>query len=326
MKVLLGAWLLLFSLFFSGCGQRLDYTGEIRAVKNYDESGHERQTRIAGVPKRVLVLYPGAAEAMLELGLDDYILQTIDAYGSEPDHLAARFAALPKVKAAFLPAREEVFAMHPDLIIGWAHNFSASELNEPQNWQDRGIGAYIVPATLPGRRPTLENSVYPFLSDIGKIFEADERAAGYIAECRQKEAAAKAALADMPEATAIVLQDHGRGSYSLYDPGYLIHDVLEKAGLKNLVHAKTAFVGPEQILRYEPEFLVYVSLPGRDGRDLTDAEVMKLVRSNRDLQSLQAVQQGRIINVPFAEVNSGNGRALDALDRLVQGRIKNRYC
>jgi iron complex transport system substrate-binding protein len=39
---------------------------------------------------------------------------------------------------------------------------------------------------------------------------------------------------------------------------------------------------------------------------------------------LQAVQQGRIINIPFAEVNSGNGRALDALSRLAEGRLKYR--
>ena len=315
---------MLFSvcLFFSGCGQEGKAAENLRSIKNFDPGGYERQTLLGGIPKKVLVLYPGAAEAMLELGLDEYVLQTVDAYGSEPEHLAAGFAALPKVKAAFLPSQEEVFAMHPELIIGWAHNFSSAELGEPQNWQERGMGVYIVPATLPGGNLTVENAVYPFIRDLGMIFGVEDRAEIYLAKCRQRVERAENTAAQLPRATAIVLQEHGRGSYSLYDTSYLINDVLEKAGLVNLVHGKTSFVGIESVLRYDPDYLVYVSLPGSDGGELTDDEVRAKVAGNKDLASLRAVKQGKIINVPFAEVNSGNGRILDALNRLIEGRIR----
>ena len=322
MKRKWGALLLTLSLLLTGCGRAADDTAGRKYVQNYDESGHMRQTLLRGIPQRVLILYPGAAEAMLELGLDAHILQTVGAYGSEPEHLAARFASLPKVQAAFVPAQEEVFALQPDLIIGWAHNFSPQELGAPQGWQERGIGAYIVPATIPHERPTLENSVYPFLEDLGKIFAVEDRAADYIAACRKKENEVFVRLQNKERETAIVLQDHGRSSYSLYDAGYLINDVLDKAGLDNLVTMKTSFVGPERILAYDPDYLVYVSLPGPDGQDLSDEEVLAQVKKNRDLQPLRAVQQGMIINIPFAEVNSGNGRALDALFRLADGRLK----
>lgn len=310
------------STLLFGCSRDSENKTDKQFIQNFDENGHSRRTWIKGIPQRVLILYPGAAEAMLELGLDAHIEQTIGAYGSEPEHLAKRFAALPKVQAAFIPAQEEVFALQPDLIIGWAHNFSPMELGAPQGWQEHGIGAYIVPATIPHERPTLENSVYPFLEDLGKIFAVEDRATGYIAACRQKENAVSVRLQNRERESAIVLQDHGRSSYSLYDAGYLINDVLDKAGLDNLVTMKTSIVGPERILAYDPDYLVYVSLPGPDGQDLSDEEVLAQVRQNRDLQPLRAVQQGKIINIPFAEVNSGNGRALDALFRLADGRLK----
>ena len=324
MKLVFLIMALTYSTLLFGCSRDSENITDKQFIQNYDENGHSRRTLIKGIPQRVLILYPGAAEAMLELGLDAHIEQTIGAYGSEPEHLAKRFAALPKVQAAFIPAQEEVFALQPDLIIGWAHNFSPMELGAPQGWQEHGIGAYIVPATIPHERLTLENSVYPFIEDLGKIFAVEERAADYIATCRKREAAVSEQLKDRGRETAIVLQDHGRSSYSLYDAGYLINDVLDKAGLDNLVSMKTAFVGPERILAYDPDYLVYVSLPGPDGQDLSDEEVLEQVKKNRDLQPLRAVQQGRIINIPFAEVNSGNGRALDALFRLAEGRLKYR--
>ncbi|MBQ1889200.1 MAG: ABC transporter substrate-binding protein, partial [Selenomonas sp.] len=217
-----------------------------------------------------------------------------------------------------------VFALQPDLIIGWAHNFSSQELGEAQTWQARGIGAYIVPATLPGCSLTLEDAVYPFLRDLGQMFGVEQRAEAYIASCRRQEERAMSQVADLPVATAVVLQDHGRSTYSLYDASYLIDDVLAKAGFANLVRRKTSMVGPERILAYDPEYLVYVSLPGKDGNDLSEEDALGLVNANPDLKRLRAVQQGHIIVIPFAEVNSGNGRAIDALNRLVTGRIRNR--
>lgn len=324
MKGLLLVLLISTSLLFTGCSRSAEQVEAGFEIQNLDANGYARRTVLQGVPQRVLVLYPGAAEAMLELGLDEHILQTIGAYGSEPEQIAARFAKLPKVKAAFVPAQEEVFALQPDLIIGWAHNFSAMELGEAQTWQMRGIGAYIVPATLSGRSLTLENSVYPFLRDLGQMFGAEQRAEAYIAACRHQEKIAMQRVAGLPMETAIVLQDHGRSTYSLYDSGYLVNDVLEKAGFTNLVRRKTSMVGPERILTYDPDYLVYVSLPGKDGKDLCEEEVMDLIKENRDLQRLRAVQQGNVVVIPFAEVNSGNGRAIDALNRLVTGRIRNR--
>lgn len=314
--------LICYSIFLvSGCSskeQAQDNTGSV--IMNYDDNGKSVKTVYHDVPQKVLVLYPGATEVMLELGLEQNVLATVSPYGSEPEQIADKYKALPKIKAAYIPALEEVFAMQPDLIIGWAHNFSPTELGSVYDWKAHDIPVYIVPATLQHDLPTLENSVYPFLTDMGIIFQCQDKANAYVEQLKQKVSKVNSAVADKPKKTAIVLQDHGKSSYSLYGPNYLITDILAKAGLTNLVQTKTSFVGPERILGYDPDYIIFVSLPDKDGNDLTDEEVIKLVTSNKDLTSLRAVQEKRIINIPFAQVNSGNGRAVDALVKIYQAR------
>ncbi len=319
---------LLIIVFASGCAKQNATEKTIpdtnsRTVMNYDANGNTVKTVYKKVPEKVLILYPGATEAMLELGLDNHIMYTISPYGSEPEDIAERFNNLPKLKAAFIPALEEVFAMQPDLIIGWAHNFSPVELGSVHDWKSHNIPVYIVPATIPHDLPTLENSVYPFISDLGKIFDCQEKAQEQIDSYKQREQFVLSQVAGKEGKTAMVLQDHGKSSYSLYGPDYLINDLLNKAGLTNLVRQKTSFVGPERVLNHDPDYLIFVSLPDSNGNDLSDEEVKKLVSQNRDLAPLRAVKEGRIINIPFAEVNSGNGRAIDALEKLLKARKLN---
>lgn len=308
-------------MIISGCGRQEQVDNSAgRAIMNYDANGKSVKTVYHDVPHKVLVLYPGATEVMLEMGLDDSILATVSPYGGEPENISARYKALPKIKAAYIPALEEVFAMQPDLIIGWAHNFSPTELGSVYDWKAHKIPAYIVPATLQHDLPTIENSVYPFLTDMGVIFQREQQTDDYIKQLQQRVENVTSIVSQREMKTAIVVQDHGKSSYSLYGPNYLITDILNKAGLRNLVQQKTSFVGPERILGYDPDYVIFVSLPDKDGNDLSDEAVMDLVTNNPDLTSLKAVREKRIINIPFAQVNSGNGRAVDALEKIFEFR------
>ena len=56
------------SVFFAGCGRDGEQAAAGQVIQNFDANGYARRTVLHGVPQRVLILYPGAAEAMLELG------------------------------------------------------------------------------------------------------------------------------------------------------------------------------------------------------------------------------------------------------------------
>ena len=177
-----------------------------------------------------------------------------------------------------------------------------------------------MPSTKHSAKPTIETAVYPLYADLGEIFRIQPEAARYLEMVKLREEDAIERAQRFAPRTVLILQAHGRSQYSLYYPGYLIHDVAGKAGLNNLVEIRTFLAEPERVLRYDPDYIIYVSLPTVERMDKTDAEVFAEVRENRNLAGLRAVCEGHIINIPYAEVNSGNDRVVDALERIVKAR------
>ncbi len=295
-------------------------------VNNYDSEGREASYTYQRPPQKVLSTYPGATELLLSLGLDANIMATVAPYGAPPEELGKRYDELSILQAAFIPSQEEIFAMQPDFIIGWAHNFSAGEMGEVHNWQDRHIGTYIVPGTLQHTQPTIENSVYPFIADIGKIFGIEKRAQAYIDMCRSEVTIIRQKTDTVEKRKkVIILQEHGKSTYSLYGNRFIIDDIVQKAGGENLVQEQTSFVGPERVLGYDPDYVIYVSYSLEPGKNLSDAEAKEKLQGNPEFQSMKAVTGGRIINVPFNDVNNCNERVIEAMKKIAQGLYPDKF-
>lgn len=77
-------------------------------------------------------------------------------------------------------------------------------------------------------------------------------------------------------------------------------------------------VGPERVLAFDPDVIVYVTV-SQGNRILSDAEAIATLKADPNLNNMRAIQTGRIIAVPFADVNNGNGRVVDALEKIAQG-------
>ena len=289
-------------------------TGGI-AYTTSDSEGRPAPFMLPHTPERVLVSYPGATELLIDLGLSDRIIGTIAPYGAEPPAYADAYAALPILAAPYMPSREEVVALRPDLIIGWSHHFTPEALGDVYSYADRGIGAYIVPATVRKGHPTLEETVYPFIADMGHIFGAEERAAAYAAGLKERIAAVEARTAARGRRfSAMILQAHGSSLYSMYGPAYIIDDIARKAGADNIVDRQMRAVGPERVLGFAPEVIIYVN-----PKDRTEEEARGELRGDPNLQNMKAVRENRIIIVNFSDVNNGNGRCITALEDIAAG-------
>ena len=285
------------------------------AYTTSDSEGRPAAFTLAHTPERVLVSYPGATELLIDLGLSDRIIGTIAPYGAEPPAYADAYAALPILAAPYVPSREEVIALRPDLIIGWSHHFTPEALGDVYSYADRGIGAYIVPATVRKGHPTLEETVYPFISDMGHIFGAEERAAAYAAGLKERVAAVEERTAARGRRfSAMILQAHGSSLYSMYGPAYIIDDIARKAGADNIVDRQMRAVGPERVLGFAPEVIIYVN-----PKDRTEEEVRAELRGDPNLQNMKAVRENHIIIVNFSDVNNGNGRCITALEDIAMG-------
>ena len=280
-----------------------------------DSEGRAATFMLPHTPERVLVSYPGATDLLIDLGLSDRIIGTVAPYGAEPPAYADAYAALPMLAAPYVPSREEVVALRPDLIIGWSHHFTPEALGDVYSYFDRGIGAYIVPATVRKGAPTLEGTVYPFIEDMGHIFGAEERARDYTAALEARVAAVGARTqARGRRFSAMILQAHGTSLYSMYGPAYIIDDIARKAGADNIVDRQIRSVGPERVLGFAPEVIIYVN-----PKDISEEEARAELRSDPNLQNMKAIRENRIIIVNFSDVNNGNGRCITALEDIAMG-------
>ena len=290
------------------------HTGGISYTTS-DSEGRPATFTLAHAPERVLVSYPGATELMIDLGLERRIIGTIAPYGKEPPAYADAYAELPILAVPYVPSREEVVALAPDLIIGWSHHFTPEALGDVYSYFDRGVGAYIVPATVRRGAPTLEETVYPFIADMGHIFDAEDRAADYIATLKARVAAVEDHTAVRGKRfSAMILQSHGNSLYSMYAPAYIIDDIARKAGADNVVTRQMRAVGPERVLGFAPDVIICVN-----PRDIPPEEARAELRADVNLQNMKAVRENRIIVVNFSDVNNGNGRCITALEDIARG-------
>ena len=280
-----------------------------------DSEGRPAAFTLSHTPARVLISYPGATELLIDLGLSDRIIGTIAPYGAEPPAYADTYASLPILAEPYVPSREEVITLRPDLIIGWSHHFTPEALGDVYSYFDRGVGAYIVPATIRRGAPTLEETVYPFISDMGHIFGTEERAADYIDALKTRAAAVEDRTAARGRRiSAMILQSHGNSLYSMYGPAYIIDDIARKAGADNIVTRQMRAVGPERVLGFAPEVIIYVN-----AKDRTEEKARAELRGDPNLQNMKAVRENRIIIVNFSDVNNGNGRCITALEDIAEG-------
>ena len=206
-------------------------------------------------------------------------------------------------------------ALRPDLIIGWSHHFTPEALGDVYSYFDRSIGAYIVPATVRKGHPSLEETIYPFIADMGHIFGVEERAKDYTAGLEARVAAVEHRTeARGQRFSAMILQAHGTSLYSMYGPAYIIDDIARKAGADNIVDRQMRSVGPERVLGFAPEVIIYVN-----PKDIPPDEARAELRADQNLQNMKAVRENRIIVVNFSDVNNGNGRCITALEDIAEG-------
>lgn len=289
-------------------------------IANYDTNEKEISYIYKKTPERVIITHPGATELMLELGLEDHILSTVAPYGATLDRLAAKYAKLNILKAQYDPSQEELVEMQPDMLIGWAHQFTSHGLGEVKTWQHRDVATFILQSTLTKTKPTLENTVYASISDLGSIFNIQTKTDEYIGQAKIRVASVEKAVKDIKKKkTVLVLQDHLNGTFSLYDNHYLISHMITLAGGINLCQDPASFVGAEKVLGFDPDFILVVSTSREDStKDMTDKEAIESLQKIKELQSMRAIRTGSIINLPFFTVNNGGVRTIDAIEKIAK--------
>lgn len=264
-------------------------------------------------PKRVISMHPGITQLLLDLQLENTVIATVRPYQKIAGELGTRYEQLPLLQETYTPSRETVMELQPDLIIGWEHQFSAMEIGPETFWNKRGIRTYIVPTTLQNAHPSVRGEFFALLDDIGQMFDCKAKTDFYKEEIEHR----INALPTVKERKKIIiLQSYGDGKYTLYGNSYLIDDIVRLAGGDNLVEKTISFVSAEQVLNYDPDFILFVSYPGADGGPMKDEQAKEMLQQDREIKSLSALRLGNIVNVPFAQVNGADLSTIDLMEKI----------
>jgi iron complex transport system substrate-binding protein len=259
-----------------------------------DEIG--RRVEIPAAVKRIVSLAPNLTEIVFALGEGDRLAGDTD-YCDYP----AEATKKPHVGGTVNPNLEQVVALAPDVVLATAIN-----RRETVDALTRiGVPVYATdPHSVDGMIASVEN--------IGKVLHAEKNAARLAEDLRGR-------LSDIDRRMAgtelrRVLFVVWTAPLISIGSGTFIADALRRAGARSVVVTTEEWprVNLEEIVRLQPEFLVFPDTHGGDTRH--DIDVLRARPGWRDLDALR---RGKIVIISDA-INRPAPRMVDAVEQLAR--------
>jgi iron complex transport system substrate-binding protein len=276
-----------------------------------------REVRLAQVPQRVVVIGPGATEAVFALGAGSRLV----GRDSASDYPSGRFPAGVqgvKVVGDFTgPFLESTIAERPDFIIVQGETYGRARI---EDWQKKcGVPVAALSAT------TVED-VARGIEKMGAWLGTVDKAKPVADTLRQTPAVSKPAAAE-------AFFEVGRKPLWTAGRETLIDDVMKRAVLSNVARSVASYqqYGLETLLARQPA--VYIVTTGRANAALRPGQaqfagasptlfarersrVLAELRREPALKQLQCVQRGRVLVVPADWVLRPGPRLANGINEL----------
>ncbi|BDM72962.1 iron transporter [Streptomyces nigrescens] len=333
------ALLTVLALALTGCGARVadDPAGAGTAGRETagGRPGHRPVTvENCGVrktydhpPRRVVTNDVGITEIMFALGLADrmagYVMPD-DKGRVDAVPWKAAYGRVPWLSKKTL-TRELALDARADLVFaGWNYGFGEDNGLTPASLEKLGIDTYVLTESCRhgadggarGVMPPLE-ALYTDLTNLGKIFGVEDRAAALVKRYRRQIAeAADRAAAHRP---SVFLYDDGRDKPLTAGRYAGPHDIITKAGGVNaMADLKDSWttVGWETVVERDPDVIVI-----NDYGDTSAAQKKAFLLSYPPLAHVSAIKHRRIHVMDYAELveSPRNPAAVGALARYLRG-------
>ncbi|GAA3164184.1 MULTISPECIES: ABC transporter substrate-binding protein [Streptomyces] len=283
-------------------------------------------------PSRVVTNDVGITDLMLALGLEDRMAgYVMPSYRGRIDKVAWRDAydTVPWLSKKAI-TKEIALDAHADLVLaGWNYGFGEGNDLTPASLKKLGIGSYVLTescrnggsGSARGVMPPLE-ALYTDLTNLGKIFHVEGRAAKLVKEYRAQIAEVRAAHAADRDKPSVFLYDSGTdkpltaGAFAGPD------DIITKAGgvniTKDLKDTWTT-VGWETVVERDPDVILI-----NDYGSPTAAQKKDFLLHYKPLANVSAVKHRRIYTLDYADLveSPRNPAAVRSLARyLAAGHV-----
>jgi iron complex transport system substrate-binding protein len=268
-----------------------------------------RTVTVKARPEKVLALGPNCAETMVALGLTDYIAGTSlrnHSRGPLPQY-AEDFKRIPELNHSSA-TREAVISSGADFIYGLDWEFGSEGLDVDE-LADYGITVYIDSAQ------TFEQT-YQEISDIGKIFGVEDRAANFVADQKKRIASVQEKIGGKAPVKVLVYDSGSDGVFTCSGVNFetlLINEAGGKNVFDDIREKAWVTVSYEEVLKRAPDVIIIHDYDSPS----VEAKIAE-IKANDTLSQLDAVKNQRFVIIELESVLPG-GRLAYTVEKLARG-------
>ena len=313
--------ILCVAMITGGCGQNAESTASVNSSEiNHSEASDSsygtvtiqngsRTVTFTQMPQKVLCCHLYAAENMVMLGLEDYIVgKNVPANAAEAPlpELADQFKDIPEVERS----NENAVALGTDLMIGQVSAFKDTAWGSYEQFETEGINCLTITGTLVEDETI--NEVYTDIENLGKIFKVEDRAAALIDEIQSQISEIQDAVASIPQEERInaFVLDTFNGNEIYTTSSGLESNLIELAGGINAVRGMSDSrwfnTSIETLVEADPDVIIL-----NDYGTQTIEEKLEFLSENPALQEVTAVKDENYLVIPLVSVMQ-DVRAADA--------------
>ncbi|WP_455544158.1 ABC transporter substrate-binding protein [Intestinibacter sp.] len=287
-------------------------------ITTYNYAGKEVKTTYDKAPEKVLAVYQGSIETMLELGLEDRLVATAGLDNELDDKYKEAFEKVEYL-TEFTPSKETVTALNPDMILSWGSIFSENNLGDVNTWIEKGCNTYINTNTRrkEGESRTIQNEMTDILN-LGKIFNVEKKAQDIVNNMQSKIDESLEAAKGQEKQNVLMLEflDNEITNYGAKSLG---GDMVTSLG-GNLVAKDQSTLGKEDIVSLNPDviYVVYMPYSGDDPEQVKQENLNKLLK-DKAFSSLDAVKNGRIVPIMLGDMYASGVRTINGIETISKG-------
>lgn len=289
------------------------------ATVTIDNCGQD--VEIPAPAERLFVNDSNLVSMILALGAEDQVAAVTSMNRDKEvleEHYGEAVDDLPEDSGDY-PSLETVVAQRPDVMVaGWSYGFDETKNLTPDSLADHDIAAYALTESCRQDDGDARGIVDPWtalrtdLTNLGRITGHTDRAARVVADIDSR----LEKLENAPEAEeepVLFLFDSGEKAVFTSGAFGAPQAIFEAAGARNAVgdlEDTWTEVSWERLAAAEPDAFVFVDYPGQ-----TFEQKVAVLESHPATRDLEAVQEQRFLNLPYAMWTSGPLN-IDAAERV----------
>ncbi|WP_409472208.1 ABC transporter substrate-binding protein [Streptomyces sp. HC307] len=298
------------ALVTAGCGAQVDTSSDAKATTSVTLTNCGKKVTYDKVPSRMVTNDVGITELMFALGLEDRMAGFVmpddkgDLGGVPWKDGYDKVPWLSKDQVT----KENVLDARADMVFaGWNYGFREDAGFTPDALRKLGVSSYVLTEscrngrtdTSRGIMPSLE-ALYTDLTNLGRLFGVEDRAAELIAGFQKQVADVEAKAPKRADRPKVFLYDSGEdqpftsGRYAAPD------QIIGKAGGVNVMHDledSWTTVGWETVVERNPDVIVIC-----DYGDVGAEQKKRFPLSYAPLRNVSAVKRQRIFTLDYVDL------------------------